>query len=148
MTVMAERPAKAANAKDPRELVDPEVFDKLVGYVMEHESVTRPYAEGMIGQTLVFLKAVADNPRVRLAMDETVDPGWHAFILHSVEYTEFCDRLAGRYLHHVPPPPGVAMDDDAVARTLPALRATGYRVEEEFWVNRSPCCPPNPCIAG
>src|SRR5690242_9549222 len=39
------------------------------------------------------------------------------------------------------------VDDDAVARTLPALRAIGYRVQEVFWVDRSPCCPPNPCIA-
>ncbi|TYB49449.1 hypothetical protein FXF69_10315 [Actinomadura chibensis] len=32
-----------------------------------------------------------------------------------------------------------------VDRTLPALHATGYRVDAEFWTGAKPCCPPNPC---
>lgn len=146
MTITTERPTVAAQGKDPRELVSPEVFEKLVSYIVEHQSVTKQYASDVIEQTVIYLKAAASNPGIRLAMDETVDPGWHAFILHSADYEAFCADVAGRYLHHVPPPPGGSVDDATIARTLPALRATGYPVKEEFWVNNKPCCPPDPCV--
>lgn len=135
-------------ALDPRELVDPGLFDKLADYVAEHQEVTRSYADTVVGQTLVWLQAVKDNPGVRLAMSETVDPGWHAFILHSEDYTRWCEENLGYYLHHVPPAPGVSHRGDEIARTLPALQATGYRVEVDHWQGAAyPCCPPNPCVA-
>lgn len=142
MTITTERAATAAN---PRDLVDREVFTTLSTYVASHQEVTHAYADRMVEQMLVWMRAVADNPGLRLAMDETVDPAWHAFILHSQEYAAFCDRMFGEYLHHVPPAPGVAHSTDEVDRTLPALHATGYPVDEEFWVGGKPCCPPNPC---
>lgn len=135
----------ATAAKDPRELVSPAVFYTLAAYVAQHQEVTLAYAERMVEQMLVWMKAVADNPSVRLAMDETVDPAWHAFMLHSQEYAAFCDQLFGRYLHHVPPAPGTSHSDAEIDRTLPALHATGYPVDEEFWRGAKPCCPPNPC---
>lgn len=135
-------------AKDPRDLLDGETFDILAGYVAKHQEVTRAYAERMVEQMLVWMRAVADNPGVRLAMDETVDPAWHAFILHSQQYSAFCERMFGFYLHHVPPAPGVSHSAEEVDRTLRALRGTGYHVDEEFWVGAKPCCPPNPCVAG
>jgi SAM-dependent methyltransferase len=32
--------------------------------------------------------------------------GWHAFILHTDDYAEFCQRVAGRFIHHLPAGPG------------------------------------------
>ncbi|WP_433225637.1 hypothetical protein [Actinomadura formosensis] len=146
MTVTFERAAGAA--LDPRDLLDAGVFDKLSSYVAKHQEVTRSYAEGVVGQTLVWLRAVAENPGVRLAMSETVDAGWHAFILHSQDYERFCEENLGYYLHHVPPALGVTMGEEEIARTLPALHATGYRVDAEHWTGAAyPCCPPNPCVA-
>ena len=144
MTITTERAATAA--KDPRKLVTPEVFSTVSTYVARHQEVTLAYAERMVAQMLVWMRAVADNPSARLAMDETVDPAWHAFMLHSQEYAAFCDRLFGRYLHHVPPVDGTSHTDVEIDRTLPALRATGYQVDTEFWVGAKPCCPPDPCV--
>ncbi|GAA4241544.1 hypothetical protein GCM10022254_70830 [Actinomadura meridiana] len=145
MIVATER--KAKTAKDPRELVGTELFAKLSAYVAKGQEVTLSYAEGVVGQTLVWLRAVAENPGVRLGMSETVDPGWHAFLLHSQDYAEFCAETFGYFLHHVPPAPGVSMGDKEISRTLPALFATGYRVEVEHWAGAAyPCCPPNPCV--
>lgn len=132
---------------DPRELVSPEVFRKIVNYVAEHHEVTHAYAERMFTQLLIWFLAVAENPHVRLAMDATVDPAWHAFILHSQDYRDFCNIMYGEYLHHVPPAPGTSHSDEEINRTLPALRATGYDVDEEFWSGQKPCCPPNPCVS-
>lgn len=146
MTITTERAAVAA--KDPRELVDDGLFATLSAYVAKEQGVTRAYAEGVVGQALVWLRAVAENPGVRLAMSETVDPGWHAFLLHSQDYTRWCEANLGYYLHHIPPAPGVNSGEDEIARTLPALLATGYTVDVEHWANAAyPCCPPNPCVA-
>ncbi|WP_165975677.1 hypothetical protein [Actinomadura rubrisoli] len=46
------------------------------------------------------------------------------------------------------------LDDDilsgaALARTIPALHATGYRVDMEFWDNEGAgCCPPECSMPG
>ncbi|TMQ90849.1 hypothetical protein ETD83_33650 [Actinomadura soli] len=144
MTITTDRAAETA--RDPRDLVTPEAFDKIVDFFVTRHRVTRPYAERVFEQTLVFLKTVADNADIRVVPDISVDPGWHAFIEHTVEYAEFCDRVAGRFLHHVP----IMIEDissgAAMARTIPALHATGYRVDMEFWGTGESCCPPQPCV--
>jgi hypothetical protein len=35
-------------------------------------------------------------------MGGKVDDLWHTFIIHTKEYTNFCDLVFGTYLHHVP----------------------------------------------
>ena len=58
--------------------------------------------------------------------------------------TSFETYVKGRRLHHVP----IMLEDiscgAAMARTIPLLLATGYRVDTEFWVTGESCCPPNP----
>ncbi|SEG82870.1 hypothetical protein SAMN04489712_11599 [Thermomonospora echinospora] len=146
MIITTDRTARAV--KDPRELLGyrPGLFDTLAAYVAKHQQVTLPYAEGVVEQTLVWFKACADNPTVRLGMSESVDHGWHAFLLHSQEYAEFCERMFGTYFHHVPPRPGQSMTEQEMAATLPALYATGYPVDESHWNGVAyGCCPPDPC---
>ena len=147
MTVTLERPAakRADEPADPRELVGEPTFTKLVTYIVEHQRVTRQYAERMIGQVLIYLKAVADNPGVRLVPDVSVDPGWHAFLMHTEPYEVFEQvHNGGRRLHHVP----IMLEDiksgAAMARTIPLLNATGYAVDPEFWVTGESCCPAEP----
>jgi hypothetical protein len=149
VTITVDHPAKptAAEQRNPRELVSPQTFTKLVTYIVEHQRVTRPYAERMIEQTLIYLKAVCDNRDVRLVPDISVDPGWHAFLMHTIEYTQFeQDHNGGRRLHHVP----IMLEDissgAAMARTVPLLHATGYPVDPEFWITGESCCPPNPPV--
>jgi hypothetical protein len=96
-------------------------------------------------QALAFLKACADNPRTSLSPAKAVDPGWHAFILHTEDYAEFCDRIAGRFIHHRP----ICTDDIrsgmALARTVRALRMGGFTLDAELWrVDPSDC---NQCHA-
>ncbi|MEU6037291.1 hypothetical protein ABZ801_17980 [Actinomadura sp. NPDC047616] len=39
------------------------------------------------------------------------------------------------------------MTAEEIDATLPALRATGYAVDEEFWNGPGyGCCPPDPCV--
>lgn len=146
MTVTANRAAK-----DPRALVPPEVFADLVEDVRRYHHVTRGYAERMVGQALVFLKAQANvvraraegKPWVRIVPTVPVDPAWHAFMLRSQAYVAFCDEHAGRYIHHVPFQDEAILSGDTLEATIPQLQATGYAVDLEFWHGeRKPCCPP------
>lgn len=122
-----------------RSLISKELYYGLTERVMKEEGHDRDYAERVIDQTLVFLVACAQNPGAKLAPSNATDPGWHAFILHTRAYAEFCHRVAGRFIHHLP-----IMNDDirsgnALARTIEALCATGYPVDDELWP-QSPTC--------
>ena len=70
----------------------------------------------------------------RLGPSELVDIGWHTFVLYTRDYAEFCDRVAGRFIHHVPEE---AADHDGpavpVAHAVRAVRAAGYTVDEAVW---------------
>ncbi|WP_433227439.1 hypothetical protein [Actinomadura formosensis] len=63
MTVILNQAAQAA--RDPRDLIPPQVFDLLVEDIRRYHHVTRSYAERMMGQALVFLKAQANVVRAR-----------------------------------------------------------------------------------
>jgi hypothetical protein len=41
-----------------------------------------------------------------IGMAGPVDELWHTFILFTQEYAEFCQQVAGRFLHHAPALPG------------------------------------------
>lgn len=141
----------ATTVKDPRELVSAEMFDLLVEDIRRNHHVTRHYAERMMGQALVFLKAQASivraraegKPWVRIVPTVPVDPAWHAFMLRSQAYAEFCSKYAGRFIHHVPFQDEAILSGDTLEVTIPALERTGYHVDLEFWHGeRKPCCPP------
>jgi hypothetical protein len=58
-----------------------------------------------------FLAIKALNPEKRYGMKGPVDELWHTFIIFTEDYTEFCERTYGRYLHHRP-----ALDTPTIAR--------------------------------
>lgn len=73
------------------------------------------------------------------------------FILFTREYAEFCEHIAGRFLHHVPEDdadvtvPGLCGSRDQKADTLAALSATGLRIDQEMWMHATDC---NQCYNG
>ncbi|MCI0619949.1 hypothetical protein L0Y40_02880 [Candidatus Wolfebacteria bacterium] len=58
-------------------------------------------AEQLFADTKRFLClcAIADEP---IAPTETLDFGWHEFILFTRDYADFCERHFGRFIHHRP----------------------------------------------
>jgi len=49
-----------------------------------------------------FLIVAADTLPEYIAMSGPVDAMWHTFIIHTAEYSKFCDQLCGRMIHHSP----------------------------------------------
>jgi hypothetical protein len=118
-------------------LVPVSLFDKLVSRVAKEERVGETYAGRVVDQALAFLGtcAVADVP---LSPSDAVDPGWHAFVLHTREYAAFCELIAGRFIHHLPtdednPTTHGMAARSAIARTVEEIRRVGFVVDDELW---------------
>jgi hypothetical protein len=124
----------------PRELITPGLFDKLTHRVMTDDGQERDTAERIVEQALAFLVACARYPDRHLSPSDTVDAGWHAFIICTADHAEFCDRVAGRFIHHRPNGPGDAgSGQQAIGATVAAMRDAGLSVDPDLWVPRVTC---------
>jgi hypothetical protein len=66
-------------------------YDVPLKVALEHERELKRY-----------LMMAALNPDANYGMAGQVDNLWHTFILFTKEYAEFCNMVAGRFIHHVP----------------------------------------------
>ena len=146
MTIALERPV---GTTDPLALVDPDVANLLtIRITSEHPEINKATALRIVGQTAAFIAASGQQPGQALAPSQLVDIGWHTFLLHTVDYAAFCERVAGRFVHHVPTDEGKETPSGAQAtreRTLAAITAAGYTVDEELWPDLADC---SQCHAG
>jgi hypothetical protein len=69
-----------------------------------------------------------------------VDKGWHAFILHTNDYAEFCQRVGGRFIHHRPTELGQETDGGGgLCATITAMRGARLPVDEGLWPSTADC---------
>lgn len=90
----------ARELREGRSLVEPDLFHRLVQRVAEEHDHDPNMAARVVDPALAFLGTTATHQGRPLSPSEIVDPGWHEFILQTVDYAAFCDRIAGRF------PPG------------------------------------------
>jgi hypothetical protein len=146
VTIALERPV---GTTDPITLVDPDVADRLTRRITtDHPDIDKATALRIIGQAAAFIAASGQQPGQSLAPSKLVDYGWHAFILHTVDYARFCEQAVGRFVHHVPTDEDEKTPDGSTEtrqRTLAAIEAAGYTVDHELWGSAADC---NQCHAG
>ena len=87
--------------------IDVEDFSGVRRKVAEHfEELGRPVTDDFLDRGVHALKQyyamIVLDPANIHAMSRQVDPFWHAHILHSKQYMDFCSRLIGEYIHHYP----------------------------------------------
>jgi len=124
----------------PRELISAPMFARLTRRVMADHGMDQTAAEQIMDQALAFLQACAFNPAAGLAPSPEVDKGWHAFILHTADYAEFCQRVAGRFIHHLPTEPGDQHTGGAaIHATVTAMRAARLPVDTALWPASADC---------
>jgi hypothetical protein len=118
-----------------RSLVARDLFDRLVQRIVTDDKLERDMAERIVDQTLAFLSACATNTGAALAPSELVDVGWHVFLLHTRDYAAFCDRIAGRFIHHLPTDPAAGGEAAHVtlARTVAAIDTAGFVIDADLW---------------
>lgn len=148
MTLILDRPATT-----PRALVNPALFTRLTARIAVDHPEHAHHADTIMEQALAFLATCAANPGAGLGPSDTVDIGWHTFILYTKEYAEFSQRVAGRFMHHAPDDePGEPGTGASLADTMAAMEAAGYRVDPVVWPTAADCnngggkC--NQCYAG
>lgn len=95
--------ATEADLRTGRSLVEPELFDSIAGFTVMHFGQDRDKAERATDQALAFVATVA-TATVKMVPSDDVDAAFHAFILHTTAYREFCETYAGRFLEHNPRP--------------------------------------------
>jgi hypothetical protein len=121
-----------------RELVSPELFDRLAGRIVKDEGLDHPTSEAIVESALGFLKLICDNPGESFSPSPMVDIGWHTFILYTRGYAEFCkNHNGGAFIHHEPNDVESApQKPGGIQRTIDALRASGQPVNRLLWTGQ------------
>ncbi|MFI8927460.1 glycine-rich domain-containing protein [Streptomyces sp. NPDC053474] len=134
---------------DARRLISSELRATLVAAVRGKSPVlTEEKAERGVGQMLAFVAASARSDKT-LSPSPLVDDFWHAFLLHTKAYQDFCEQTFGRFVHHQPgfldksEHGGKALRE----RTVDVITLAGYELDMEFWpeLNLADC---TQCHAG
>ncbi|MEV1079852.1 hypothetical protein AB0I98_16645 [Streptomyces sp. NPDC050211] len=121
---------------DARSLISEEMRSTLVANMCDKfPQLTEEKADRGVGQMLAFLAACAYSERP-LSPSPLVDDFWHAFLLHTKAYREFCAETFGRFLDHQPgylDPEEHGGGKALRARTVDAITLAGYEIDMEFW---------------
>ncbi|BBZ44933.1 glycine-rich domain-containing protein [Mycobacterium parmense] len=133
-----------------RDLVERQLWERLVNRIVTDERIERALAERIMDQALAFLSLCAGDPDGNFSPAPLVDIGWHTFILYTKPYADFCHQACGRFIHHAPSDvDGVDYGKGNVARTVAALRARGFAVDEPLWADtRQDCGDSGDCTSG
>nr|WP_184905286.1 hypothetical protein [Amycolatopsis umgeniensis] len=117
-------------------LIPGELFGRLVNRIAKEHDMPREFAVRIMDQALAFLRACGESDRAPLGPSELVDIGWHTFILYTRDYASFCERVAGRFIHHTPNDDGEGEKDpeELIARTTEAIRSLGFAVDDDLWL--------------
>lgn len=127
-------------ARTGRSLIGPELFARLSARITTGHDIGAATADRIVDQALAFLGAcaVATAP---LSPSKQVDIGWHTFILYTRDYAEFCDRIAGRFIHHIPTDDSQEPAGPVGAwETTAAIVAAGYTVDAAIWEDAKGQC--------
>jgi hypothetical protein len=135
MTAITKSTERFIATADYRQLVSPDLFGRLVGRIVKDEDVDSGLAERIAESALGFLYICADHPG-RLSPSPLVDIGWHTFILYTRGYAEFCERFAGRFIHHEPNDNLAAPQrSGGIERSIKAIRAAGLPLDLMLWAD-------------
>jgi hypothetical protein len=139
--ITIDRPVRATIADDLAVLLGKDVQKKYPQWSDE-------YCRRGVDQMAGFLVSCAATT-APLAPSQIVDEFWHAFVLRTLPYAQFCDQL-GRFIHHNPDDgeaSDVGTDGDAVrAATLAAISEAGFTADPDFWPAQNGQC--SQCHAG
>lgn len=142
MTVAPERPVALRQGRD---LVAPELFERLVDFCAEEYGQERSMAERIMNEALAFLDVMGQTGE-GMSPSQAVDPGWHTFMLHTEDYEKWCTERYGRFMHHAPK--SRYRDKATMVDVVTKLRAHGYAVDESLWGTKSECNEPTCCSDG
>lgn len=116
-------------------------YPQVVAKLAADERLSAAEAGDRIAEMAKFL-TVAAHSDAPVAPSRAVDTAWHAFILFTRDYADFCAATFGRFIHHQPTELGDGhggdhgdeeADDSAYARTRALLTERFGRLDEQLW---------------
>jgi len=106
----------------------------LVNRLQKDLGITEEKAIQIFEDTKRFLFICGTYPG-KWSPSREIDEGWHNFIMFTKDYTEFCERFFGRFIHHQPNLPNQKPDKERPRRTLvAAMQLFGKENLSECWV--------------
>jgi hypothetical protein len=114
----------------------------VIDRIAMDEGVPRDTAELWFKEALKFLELATELEKsgerpFNLVPSAPVDAAWHAFILHTRDYADYCERKLGGFAHHNPSKPET---DDAIAsqlldylRTRVSMNRRYGELNDELW---------------
>jgi hypothetical protein len=77
-------------------------LERVISAYRTQHDVTERVASEHERELRRFLVLKALNGDANYGMAGAVDDLWHTFILFTREYASFCQKVAGRFIHHTP----------------------------------------------
>lgn len=110
--------------KEKIELIDDFDFSKTAKKVAVDTGINdKSYLDDGVENLKRYYVVALLDPLNKHAVSETVDPFWHAHILHTRDYIKFCEDIFGQYVQHEP------LDLDDTAETEEVADLYEYTVD-------------------
>lgn len=107
-------------------------YFREIGKVVDEDYLLR----GVMALKQYYAVALLD-PANAHAVSVPVDPFWHSHILHTWQYSVFCQNVVGEYMHHQPLDRGNKKQVQNVSTlydyTLEVLDKIFVHVDQDFW---------------
>lgn len=104
-------------------------------------SVTEDYLNTGIENLKKYYAIALLDPKNEHAVSKFVDPFWHAHILHTKKYIDFCDSIFGQYIQHEPLDEENTVDYNKVKilydYTLKTYKKVFSHVDPSWWPDLS-----------
>lgn len=81
------------------------IFSFRKSFDIPVEDATEIFREMLRWLWLNHVLSVNYSAKEKIGIDDpiiVIDEMWHSFILHTLDYTLFCQKFFGRYMHHKP----------------------------------------------
>jgi hypothetical protein len=107
---------------------------------------SRGFLSAMETEYKRFMFLIAVYRDLEIPMAERLDDMWHVAVLHTRNYTAFCQEVFGGYIHHNPTvsdEENTALWPAYLANTLALYEKHFGAPAEEFWDRKdpkTPCC--------
>lgn len=96
---------------------------------LRRKLVSASEIEVMLAAYKDFVRLVLKYPNEKFGVSKDVDTVWHEHILDTRDYFAFCDRVYGKYLHHIPCFDESQSQEYDLANTLQHLTVEGMSLD-------------------
>jgi hypothetical protein len=123
-----------------KDLLTDDIWNQLVAHLRKSQpQIGEEMAERAMDQAIAFMLLISLDSESH-SPSHIVDLAWHTFVLHTREYANFCEQIAGRFIHHAPE---LIVDDKPQSSdhllTPIAMLAVGIQVDSELWSDVADC---------